>query len=50
MWCLWTWFTGGLDSAGLTDGLDDIEGLLQPKQFYGSINLSSIHFWILIRQ
>ena len=34
MWCLGTWFSGGLGSVGLTVGLDDVKGLFQPKQFY----------------
>ena len=28
---LGTWFSGGIDSVGLTVGLDDPEGVLQPK-------------------
>ena len=36
MWCLGTWFSGGLGSAGLTVGLDDLKGLFQPKRFYDS--------------
>jgi len=26
-----TWFSGGIDSVRLMFGLDDLEGLLQPK-------------------
>ena len=33
-------FSGGMDSVRLTVGLDDLDGLLQPKQFYGSMILS----------
>jgi len=33
---LGTWFSGGIDSVRLMVGLDDLEGLLQPKQFYDS--------------
>ena len=42
MWCLGTWFTGGLGSAQLTVGLDDLKGLFQPKQFYDSICSSAM--------
>ena len=35
MWCLGTWHSGGLGSAGLMVGLDDLKGLFQPK-FYDS--------------
>ncbi|GAB0188229.1 mitochondrial enolase superfamily member 1 [Grus japonensis] len=31
-----TWFSGGFGSVRLTVGLDDLNGLFQPKQFYGS--------------
>ncbi|KAK4815132.1 hypothetical protein QYF61_017573, partial [Mycteria americana] len=37
MWCLGTWFSGGLGSARLTVGLDDLKGLFQSKQFYDSM-------------
>jgi len=30
---LGTWFSGGLDSARLTVGLHDLQGLFQSKQF-----------------
>ena len=39
MWCLGTWFSGGLGSARLTVGLDDLKGLFQPKLFYDSMIL-----------
>lgn len=29
MWHLEMWFSGGLDSAGLMGGFDDLEGLFQ---------------------
>lgn len=34
MWCLGTWIGGELGGAGLTVGLDDLEGLFQPKPVY----------------
>lgn len=34
MWHLGTWCNAGLASAGFMVGLDDIEGLFKPKQFY----------------
>ena len=37
MWCLGTWFSGGLDSVRLMVGLDDLRGLFQPKQFSDSV-------------
>lgn len=36
MWCLGTQFRGELDVAGLMVGLI-LEGLFQPKLFYGSV-------------
>jgi len=39
MWCLGTWFSGGLGSARWTVGLDDLTGLFQPKWFYDSKRL-----------
>lgn len=41
MWmcCLETWFSGGLDSARLTIGLDDHKDLFWPKWFYDSMIL-----------
>lgn len=33
MWHLGTWVSGGLGSAGLKIGLDDLRGLVQPKWF-----------------
>ena len=41
MWCLGTWFSGGLGSARLKVGLDDLKGLFQPKQFYDSMDGAS---------
>ena len=38
MWCLGTWFRGGLGSVWLTVRLDDFKGLFQPKLFYDSMN------------
>jgi len=40
MQSLRTWFSGGTDSIRLMVGLDDLEGLLQPKQFYDSTLLN----------
>lgn len=37
MLCFRTWFSGGLGSIRLTFGLDDIQGLFQPKQLYDSM-------------
>lgn len=35
MWCLRTWFSGGLGNVKLTVGIDHLNGLFQPKlQFY----------------
>jgi len=34
---LGTWLSDGIDSVRLTVGLDDLEGLLQPKWFYDSM-------------
>ena len=31
---LGTWFNGGIDSVRLMVGLNHLEGLLQPEQFY----------------
>ena len=39
MWCLGTWFSGGLGSIRLTLGLDDLKGPFQPKWFYDSMIL-----------
>jgi len=39
MQSLGTRFSGGIDSVRLMAGLDDLDSLLQPKQFYGSMNL-----------
>lgn len=39
MWCLGTWFSGGLSSARLTVGLNQLKGLFQPEGFYDSFNL-----------
>ncbi|KAK4811143.1 hypothetical protein QYF61_019774 [Mycteria americana] len=39
MKCLGTWYSGGLGSARLTVGLDDLKGLFQPKRFYDSMIL-----------
>lgn len=39
MWCLGTWFSGALGSAGLTVELEDPKGLFQPKRFYDSVIL-----------
>jgi len=39
MWSLGTWFSGGIDSIRLMVGLDDLEGLLQPKRLYDSMLL-----------
>jgi len=45
MWCLGTWSSGGLHSVRLTFGIDDLEGLFQPEQFYDSmINVCFIEF------
>ena len=37
MWCLGTWFSGGLGSVRFTVGLDDLKGLFQPKRFCDSL-------------
>lgn len=37
MWHFETWSCGGLGSAELMVGLDDLTGHFQPKQFHGSI-------------
>ena len=37
MWHLGTWFSGGLGSARVMVGLDDLKGLFQPKRFYDSV-------------
>jgi len=37
MWCLGTWFTGGLSSVRLMVRLDDFKGPFQPKYFYSSM-------------
>lgn len=36
MWHFETWSCGGLGSAELMAGLDDLTGPFQPKQFHGS--------------
>jgi len=41
MWCLGTWFSGGLGHVRLTDGLHDLQGLFQPKRFYDSMVLGN---------
>jgi len=40
MGSLGTWFTGTIDSGRLVVGLDDLEGLLQPKRFYDSVKVT----------
>ena len=42
MWCLGTWFSGGLDSSSWTFGIVDLPALLQPKGFYDSMALPGI--------
>jgi len=37
---LGTWFSGGIDSVRLVAGLNDLEGLLQPKRSCDSMILS----------
>lgn len=37
MWCLGSWFTGGLGRTKLTVGSDDLKALLECKQFYDSV-------------
>ena len=39
MWCLGTWFSGGLGSVRFTVGLDDLKGIFEPKRFYDSLRL-----------
>jgi len=39
MQSLGTWFSGGTDNVRLVVALNDLEGLLQSKQFYNSIIL-----------
>jgi len=41
MQCSGTWFSGGLGSARLMVGLDDLKGLFHPKWFYDSVILLS---------
>ena len=36
MWCLGTWFSGGLGSLRFMVGLNDVKDLFQPKRFYDS--------------
>ena len=44
MWCLGTWFSGGLGSVTFKVGLDDLKGLFQPKLFYESmINVPEVN-------
>lgn len=38
---LGTWFSGGLGSATLMVGLDDLKGLFHPKQFDDSMIINS---------
>jgi len=42
MWCLGSWFSGGLGSVRLALGLNDLEGLFQRKQYYDSMILTII--------
>lgn len=37
MWCLKTWFRGGLDSGRFVIGLNDLEGHFKSKWFYDSM-------------
>ena len=37
MQSLGTWFSGGIDSVSLVDGLDDLEALLQPQKICDSM-------------
>jgi len=37
MQSLGTWFSGEIDSVRLMVGLNDLDGLLQPKRFYDSV-------------
>jgi len=39
MQSLGTWFSGGIESVRLMVGLDDLDSLLQPKEFYDSMIL-----------
>lgn len=41
--CLGKWFSGGVASARLGDGLDDLEGLFQPKLLHDSVNLKPLY-------
>jgi len=36
---LGTRFSGGMDNVRLMVGLNDLEGLIQPKRFYNSVIL-----------
>lgn len=44
MWHLRIWFSGGLGRAGVTVGLDDLEGLFQSKFFCVSVIKISLGF------
>jgi len=39
MQSLGIWFSGGINTIRLMVGLDDLDSLLPPKQFYGSMIL-----------
>lgn len=43
---LGTWFGGGIGSAGLMLGSDDLQGLFQPKQFCDSVTLFLNFFFV----
>ena len=45
MWRLGTWFSGGLGSARLMVGLNDLQGLFKPKRFYDS----TILYWMFLK-
>lgn len=42
MWCLETSFSGGLGSAGLIVGFDEIRGIFQSKLFLGVDKMDNV--------
>ena len=42
MWRVGTWFSGGLGSARLTVGLNDLKGLFQRNRFYDATTLRTV--------
>jgi len=48
MWCVGTWFSGGLGSTRLMVGLGDLKDLLQSKYFYDSMTFQSNSIFISV--